>query len=139
MKEAENYVLVPIANNPGVDELFFCRPCDVHAHLTKLLAWCTVKESKVPMLTLLTILQYNFLRIHPFEDFNGRMSRLMMAFYCMRNDYPTINIDPVDKPVYFRVLSLAHIHGDLLPLAKFLGQAMIKGYNKIAKDLGSKK
>ncbi len=141
IKEHHNFVTVP---RPGddpsaVDELYFCPPSEVPMHLSKLMSWCQENENTCNFVKFLTILQYNFLRIHPFEDTNGRMSRILMVFYSMRNDYPPINIEAIDKQAYFRVLTIAHKSGDLLPLGKFLGRALIKSHKRVVETFGEQK
>ncbi|MFR5943165.1 MAG: Fic family protein [Parabacteroides merdae] len=39
---------------------------------------------------LAALFHYRYIRIHPFEDGNGRIARLMVNFILTRHDYPMI-------------------------------------------------
>ena len=47
---------------------------------------------------------YDFVWIHPFEDGNGRMSRLLLNLVLVRNGYPFAVIQSVDKKKYLKTL-----------------------------------
>jgi len=62
-------------------------------------------------------------RIHPFLDGNGRVSRLITNLYLMKEGYPPIVLKKEDRHKYYRVLQRAD-YGDLSPFANFLAQAV---------------
>lgn len=45
--------------------------------------------------------------IHPFNDGNGRVARLVMNLVLIRAGYPPIAVRPEDRPAYIRALQLA--------------------------------
>ncbi|ECL4319639.1 TPA: Fic family protein [Campylobacter jejuni] len=49
----------------------------------------------------------DFVRIHPFIDGNGRMSRFLMNYELVKNNYPPINIKYSSKEEYFQALEEA--------------------------------
>lgn len=59
------------------------------------------------------------IRTHPFEDGNGRSSRLMMNAVLVRLGLPPVAVDAV-KQEYYKVLNHYFKHGDLDPLYKLL-------------------
>ena len=54
-----------------------------------------------------TEFHYRFIRIHPFDDGNGRLARLLMNFILMQKGYPPAIIKTEDKANYFNALQQA--------------------------------
>lgn len=57
--------------------------------MRKLVEWYS-SESNTPLLLKTAIFVYDFLSIHPFQDGNGRMSRLLGTLLLLKNGYPWI-------------------------------------------------
>lgn len=56
-----------------------------------------------------------FVRIHPFQDGNGRTARLMMNYTLMENGLPPTIIKTEGKVAYFKALETYSTEGNLLP------------------------
>ncbi len=77
-------------------------PEDVHAEMKKLLTAYNEKEN----ITIDDIIDFHvrFERIHPFQDGNGRVGRLIMLKECFKNNIIPFIIDDEHKYFYYRGL-----------------------------------
>lgn len=77
-------------------------PEKVEVEIRELLEWYRTKES----LTLDDLLEfhYRFERIHPFQDGNGRVGRLLLFKECLRNNIVPFIIEDELKLFYYRGL-----------------------------------
>ena len=103
-KTAPNHVLTKTG------EIFrFSTPEETPAKMHDLMDWFREKQANLdtePVL-LAAEFHYKFIRIHPFDDGNGRTARLLMNFILMQYGYPPVIIKTEDKQNYFNVLRLA--------------------------------
>ena len=72
-----------------------------------------------PLPLLLAESHWGFLRIHPFDDGNGRTARLLANYALLRKDLPPIVIKSEDRDRYFGALQNVDL-GFALPLALFM-------------------
>lgn len=77
-------------------------PSQVASEMRKLLKWYNSLEK----LTLKEIVEfhYKFESIHPFQDGNGRVGRLIMFKECLKNNIEPFVIDETQKIYYYRGL-----------------------------------
>ena len=114
---------------------YFASPEETPAKMNDLMNWYAEerkKEDTIPVL-LAAEFHYRFIRIHPFDDGNGRTARLLMNFILMSYAYPPVIIKTSDKEQYFNVLRLADA-GNLVPFVDYITEnlanslgIMIKG------------
>ena len=69
-------------------------------------------------------LQWAFLRIHPFEDGNGRVSRIISSIPLSKLNLPPIIVTNKHKQEYFKALHKADRYFELNELAIFLRLTM---------------
>ncbi|QSB16502.1 Fic family protein [Natronosporangium hydrolyticum] len=69
-------------------------------------------------------LHHRFVRIHPFEDGNGRVARCLTLLGLLRHDFAPMVIDRRERDRYLRVLDRAN-DGDLRPLVRFFAELEI--------------
>eukprot|EP01031_Cornospumella_fuschlensis_P027853 gene27853-33635_t len=127
-----------IACHPRTGKLYsvdFVPPEEVTEELKAVVKWCNENEGACDMLTFISILHYAVIRVHPFEDTNGRVVRLLVNLFLLRNGYPCFWISPKQRNNYLQTLAFANFEDDLLPLAKFLGKCMISSYRQALKDI----
>ncbi len=82
-----------------------------------------IKESKLHPIKKAAFTHHELVRIHPFLDGNGRVSRLITNLYLMKEGYPPIVLKKEDRRKYYQVLQRADA-GDLSPFANFISQAV---------------
>ena len=90
-----------LANEVGGHET--CRPENVAAEMAALHEWYA-KQSDVSINTLAEY-HWQFEKIHPFQDGNGRVGRLILFRECLRNDIMPFVIDNEHKLYYYRGLA----------------------------------
>ena len=56
---------------------------------------------------LASLFHYRYIRIHPFEDGNGRIARLLVNFILLRHSYPMIVVLSRKKQSYLKAFSIA--------------------------------
>jgi Fic family protein len=129
-KTAPNHVLTKTG------EIFrFATPEETPAKMYDLMEWFREKQanSDTEPVLLAAEFHYRFIRIHPFDDGNGRTARLLMNFILMQYGYPPVIIKTEDKENYFNMLRLADA-GNIEPFVNYIAEnlsrsleIMIKG------------
>lgn len=95
----------------------YASPEETPALMTDLVAWynSAVEEQKLSALELASLFHYRYIRIHPFEDGNGRIARLLVNFILLRAGYPMIVVRTKDKDKYLSALNRSDIIVGLTP------------------------
>jgi Fic family protein len=120
-----NYKEYPNSVRLQNGEMFhYASPTDTPMQMQELIEWYRDEEPGLHPVTLATILHYKFVRIHPFDDGNGRISRLLMNYVLLKSGYPPVIIKSSDKDNYLRVLHIADI-GDYVPLINYVSEQLI--------------
>ena len=90
----------------------YASPEETPALMTDLVDWYNSAEvsGKLSPVELAALFHYRYIRIHPFEDGNGRIARLMVNFILTRHDYPMIVVRSRLKNAYLEALH----HADLM-------------------------
>lgn len=89
-------------------EMFeYASPEETPALMSDLVEWYNKEEKnkKLSASELVSLFHYRYIRIHPFEDGNGRIARLLVNFILLRKNYPMIVIKSADKETYLNALS----------------------------------
>lgn len=93
-------------------EIFeYASPVDTPILMQELLDWYRTEEEKKELhpVELAALLHYKFVRIHPFDDGNGRISRLLVNYVLLRHNLPPVIIKSPDKKSYLNALHQADV------------------------------
>ena len=88
------------------DRFEYATPEETPALMNDLIDWYNDAErsGKFTPIELAAIFHYRYIRIHPFEDGNGRIARLMVNYILTRHDYPMIVVRSRKKKEYLEAL-----------------------------------
>ncbi|MEW6295346.1 MAG: Fic family protein [Candidatus Diapherotrites archaeon] len=76
---------------------------------------------------------WKLVRIHPFQDGNGRTARIIMNFVLHKNGYAMIDIKTKEKQQYFKALEKCHYNNNARALAIRLVRRFKKQYQNALK------
>lgn len=117
-------------------EIFrFATPEETPAMMSDLIRWYQAKadQKDINPILLAAEFHYKYIRIHPFDDVNGRTARILMNFILMQFNYPPVIIKTEDKESYFGALRQADA-GLIEPFVEYISEnlnrsleVMIKG------------
>ena len=111
-------------NNPRRtdDEVHeYCPPEQVQSEIDRFLAlYEHIAERSYPVNVEAAWLHHRFVRTHPFQDGNGRVSRLLMAWAYVKRSIPPPVISAQNKPAYIVALEGADA-GNLRAFSDYLG------------------
>ena len=102
--------------------------------LKEMVSWYKENKKKFRPLVLAAIIHNQFEYIHPFQDGNGRVGRLLLNFILLKNNYPPINITLEDRAEYYLTLQEYQINQNLKPTVEFL----VKQYKKTIRKVTTK-
>lgn len=88
------------------DRFEYASPEETPGLMTDLIDWYNTveQEGKLSPIEMAALFHYRYIRIHPFEDGNGRIARLMVNFILARHDYPMIVVRSRRKSEYLEAL-----------------------------------
>lgn len=104
--------------------LRFTEPQNVPPEMEELIANLNgrVASGEEPLVTAVWF-HFRFIQIHPFDDGNGRMTRILMNLILLRAGYPPVIVRTEDRDEYLRTLQMAD-GGNLSPFVLFIGEAL---------------
>ncbi|MCY4047653.1 MAG: Fic family protein [Candidatus Dadabacteria bacterium] len=105
---------------------YFSDPSVVPAEMDDLMKWFrkNLDSQSKPIASFIAELHYRFINIHPFDDGNGRVVRLLINYVLLRFGYPPLVIKSENKKSYIAALRKAD-DGDINALADYLGNALV--------------
>ncbi len=104
-------------------------------HLLKeLVSWYNKNKSIYPALVLGAVIHNQFENIHPFNDGNGRVGRILLNNILIKHNLPPININLKNRIEYYATLRAYELNKDLKPTIGLY----IKEYKNLKKELMKK-
>ena len=99
------------------DRFDYASPEETPSLMTDLVDWYNEEEKlgKLSPVELAALFHYRYIRIHPFEDGNGRIARMMVNFILSRHDYPMIVVRSRKKQAYLNALHQADMEVGPVP------------------------
>ena len=108
-------------------EIFkFAIPQEVPGKMQELTEWFkeSIESPPASIASFLAELHHRFIIIHPFDDGNGRIVRLLLNYVLIRLGYPPFVIESRDKDNYFAILQKADT-GNMDALIIYLGRTLV--------------
>lgn len=99
------------------DRFDYASPEETPALMKDLISWYNEAEqsNSLSPVELAALFHYRYIRIHPFEDGNGRIARLMVNYILSRHGWPMIVVRNRDKKIYLEALHQADLIVGPLP------------------------
>jgi len=96
---------------------------EVPTLVKELLEWLTTNPEELRPIETAAVFHYKLVSLHPFDDGNGRVARLLMNLLLLKNGYPFTVIKNVDRRRYYDTLRKAD-HNDLKPFVNFIARCV---------------
>ena len=100
---------------------YFTPPEQVKPAMSNLIDWCEARKAagEHPIVLAATF-HYRFVRIHPFDDGNGRMARLLMNMILIRHGYTVAIVRQEERDRYIGELERADKAEDLAQFIDYI-------------------
>jgi len=117
------YKSMPNNVRTATQDIFeFASPIETPVKMQALVGWLTDNlHGPLHPVALAAKLHYDFVRIHPFDDGNGRVARMLANYVLLYHGYPPLIIPTGEKAQYLNALRLADA-GDLVPFVDYLAR-----------------
>jgi Fic family protein len=103
----------------------------VVALLTELVKWYNANKKKLPAIVLAIVIHNQFEYIHPFEDGNGRVGRLLLNNILLKHKLPPVNISLKSRKRYYAALREFQKTGNIKPSIELV----LREYKALRKEL----
>ena len=99
--------------------------------LKRLVEWYAENKNRYPPLVLAAVVHNQFENIHPFQDGNGRVGRLLLNNILLKHRLPPLNIELRNRREYYASLQAYEHKHDIRPTIEL----MLKEYKALKKLL----
>lgn len=121
------YKLLPNHVKTSTGEIhYYASPEETPAKMQELMSWYSeaVQNRAIHPVVVAALFHHKFVEIHPFDDGNGRLSRILMNLIIMQNGYAPVIIKNDDRQNYYALLSRAD-NGDEWPFVEYIAERLI--------------
>ena len=108
-------------------------PVLVPEHMARLVGWIGAEAKDIHAALAAAMAHYEFVRIHPFDDGNGRGARILMNLILISRSYPPCVVRREDRALYLETLRIAD-SGDAAPFARFILRSLRSTLETMATD-----
>jgi len=91
--------------------------------MSDLIKWLKTNPNELRLIEIAAIFHYKLAAIHPFDDGNGRIARLLMNLLLIKHRYPFTIIRTYDRRRYYDTLKKAD-NGNLKPFVNFIARCV---------------
>ena len=104
---------------------YYASPEETPAKMGDLMKWYqqVSQDNKVNPLVIVSLFHHEFVAIHPFDDGNGRVTRLLTNLILMRYQFPPVVVKQEDRGNYYQALSQADAR-EYQPLITYFGELL---------------
>ena len=113
---------------------WYVDPINVKDQMEELVDWVNGKTRILNPIYVASVAHYNLVRIHAFDDGNGRGARILMNLVLLKSGFFPVVVRLEKKRKYLEVLSEAD-NGDVIPFIRFICTELIETYEKLIHDL----
>ncbi len=103
--------------------------------LEELIDWYNKNSNRYPPILLTAVVHNQFETIHPFQDGNGRVGRLLLNNILLKHRYPPVNISFRNRREYYKTLQEYQKKKNIRPTLSLI----LKEYKVLKKELGAYK
>jgi len=118
------------------EKIEFASVAEIPKKLTEFFRWLSKcdDDKKKNIVEFACMAHYKFVSIHPFGDGNGRISRLVMNYILLKNNFPLMLIKNTDKRAYFKSLEKSQLNHDEIHFLKWFMKYYIKENKQYLKN-----
>ena len=100
---------------------YYATPEETSIKMHELMEWYNeiLKDTDIHPVVIAALFHHKFVSIHPFDDGNGRLSRILMNLILMQKGYPPVVIKMDDRQNYYLLLNRAD-NGDSWPFIEYV-------------------
>ncbi|MBM3234321.1 Fic family protein [Candidatus Pacearchaeota archaeon] len=103
----------------------------VESLLNELVKWYSKNKKKLPPIVLAAVVHNQFEYIHPFEDGNERVGRILLSNILLKHNLPPANISMKNRKAYYDTLRDFQKTGNIKPTIVLI----LKEYRELRKKL----